>query len=408
VSAGAAKDLREALLAALGEDAHNTQRLLERLDTVSRERGIGEHAALLLILTQIAFEEGEARGHWEAILAHRASMTSSLGRDVGLRVAVLDYFLNFNRRLPQPALVDLSMIDLRGSGHVDRLTGLAGERTFRAAVAQELRRARRYEGRVAVALFDLDGFGDVDAALGRIVSDRLFREAAILLHNKVRDIDLAARPGDDELALLLPGTDRHGALLVAERFRSQVEAHFASREAGGRPAGLTVSGGVACYPEDARSPEALLERAARALYAAKAAGKNVVMAFAPERRRYVRVELEPGRFEIEVVAPREFGRCRPRDAGRNGILFASPEPLEVGEQVEIRLVDVKDPGTEPLCLRGHVVRLEELPAAESGEDGPGLPSDRYEVGLALDDDGSQAALLAMLERVRARGEREPR
>jgi diguanylate cyclase (GGDEF)-like protein len=95
-------------------------------------------------------------------------------------------------------------------------------------------------------------------------------EAAALLRAQVREVDLAARPGEDELALLLPGTDRVGARSVAERFRMLVERRFAEKEA------LTISGGVSCYPEDAGSPELLLERAARALYAAKVAGGNVV------------------------------------------------------------------------------------------------------------------------------------
>ena len=151
---------------------------------------------------------------------------------------------------------------------VDPLSGLAGERAFRAAVTRELRRARRYQSRVAVALFDLDGFAAVSAALSREAADALVGESASLLRAQVRDVDLAARPGEDELALLLPGTDGVGARSVAERFRLLVEERFAQRTP------LTISGGVAWYPADARSPEMLLERAARALYAAKAAGGN--------------------------------------------------------------------------------------------------------------------------------------
>lgn len=150
------------------------------------------------------------------------------------------------------------------------LAGVAGERTFRAAVARELRRARRYEGKVAVVLFDLDGFAAIDAALPPPAADALLHQAAELLREQVREVDLAARPGEDELALLLPGADRSAAWSVAERFRTLLERRFA-----GAP-GLTLSGGVACYPDDARSPELLLERAARALYAAKAAGGNAI------------------------------------------------------------------------------------------------------------------------------------
>jgi diguanylate cyclase (GGDEF)-like protein len=157
-----------------------------------------------------------------------------------------------------------------GDEDPDPLTGLPGERAFRAAVARELRRARRYQAKLALVLFDLDDFAAVDAALPREAADALVREAASLLRAEVREVDLAARPGEDELALLLPGANGIGARAVAERFRAAVERCFASASA------LTVSGGVASYPTDARAPELLLERAARALYAAKAAGGNVV------------------------------------------------------------------------------------------------------------------------------------
>jgi diguanylate cyclase (GGDEF)-like protein len=165
---------------------------------------------------------------------------------------------------------DGAMLDFIEDQDQDGLTGLAGEGAFRSAVGRELRRASRYGGRMAVALFDLDGFAAVDAALSRTGADRLFREVAALLRAGIRDTDLAARPGEDELALLLPGADRTGALGVAERFRSELQR---------RLGGLTVSGGVACYPGDVRSPEALLERAVLALYAAKDAGRNRVVAY---------------------------------------------------------------------------------------------------------------------------------
>jgi diguanylate cyclase (GGDEF)-like protein len=242
-----------------------------------------------------------------------------------------DYFVNVNRRLAQPVLIDLEMFEAGPrAASVDSLTGLATDRAFRGALQGELRRAKRYGLTVPVVLFDLDDFARVNREFGQLVGDRLLREVGILLHNKIRDIDLAARPGEYEMALILPETDRNGALLVAERFRWEVESHFARREAGGRPDGLTISAGVACYPEDARAPEALLDRAAQALYRAKAQGKNSVQAFEPERRRFLRFDLDPTRVEVEVLAPRDLGRAVPRNLCRSGIVFGSPEPLEVG------------------------------------------------------------------------------
>ena len=372
-----AAHLKEQLLQLLAEDAANTERLLERLDAITRESGIGAHAALLLILTQLAFDEDKARAHWESILAHRHALSLSLGRDAGLRVAVLDYFTNINRRLASPTLIDLEIEEQGTGGDRDALTGLAGQRAFHVALQGELRRARRYAHPLAVALFDLDGFGEANARVGRLVADRLLRETAMLLGNKIRDIDLACRPGEDELAILLPQTDRNGAFLVAERFRREVEIHFSRREAGGQPAGLTVSGGVAAYPEDGPDAEPLLAHAARALYQAKSSGKNVVLVHSPERRRFLRFDLHTRRCEIEVLAPRDSGPGRVHNLSRSGLLFASPEPIEVGEDVEIRFMSGggEDAPHRVQTVRGRVVRLEEVPSGEG---------DRFEVGVAFD------------------------
>lgn len=396
-----AERLRDQLLQVLAEDAHNTDRLVARLDGISRETGIAAHAALLLILTRLAFEEDEARQHWESILAHRHELSLAVGRDVGLRVAVVDYFVNVNRRLRQPTLIDLEMSELADAhaGH-DGLTGLQDGHAFRRAVHNELRRAKRYGQSVSVVSFDLDDFLETNQRLGKLVSDRLLREAAILLGNKIRDIDVAARPGEDELSLLLPETERAGALLVAERYRRELEAHFARREAGGAPVNLTVSAGVATYPGDAVDAEALLARAAQALYQSKGHGKNGVQAWQPERRRYLRFDLAPGRFEIEVLSPSARPSSAPRNLSRNGLLFASPEPLEVGEEIEVRLVGPASAGPSALRVRGRVVRLEELPVSdnEAGE------QDRFEVGMVFDlepTSDADDAVLRFLERAAA-------
>jgi diguanylate cyclase (GGDEF)-like protein len=390
ISRDEAARLKDQLLQLLAEDAHNTERLLARLDAIARETGIGAHAALLLILTQLAFDEEEARVHWEAILDHRHGLSLSLGRDAGLRMAVLDYFVNVNRRMARPTLIDVDM-ERDTTGSTDALTGLSTDRAFRAAVQTELRRAKRYGHPVAIAAFDLDGFAAVNDRVGSIVGDRLLREAAIVLGNKIRDIDLAARPGEDELAILLPQTDRNGAFLVAERFRREIEAHFRNRDAGGDPAELTVSGGVVAYPGDALDAEALLARAAQALYQAKAAGKNTVVVHSAERRRFLRFDLRSRRCDIEVLAPPDAGDARVRNLSRSGILFASPEPLDVGEEVEIRLESGEAAAARRvLTLRGRVVRLEECPSGDR---------DRFEIGIAFDVDRGYAEgeLLEFLE-----------
>jgi diguanylate cyclase (GGDEF)-like protein len=401
-----AERLRHELLNVLAEDASNAERLAMRLDTITQESGVGAHAALLLILTHLPFGEDEARRHWQGILAHREQISSALGRDTGLRVAVLDYFMNINRRLVQPTLIDLEMFEsMQTDAGSDPLTGLAGDRRFRAGLQTELRRARRYRQQAAVVVIDADDFFSVNERFGRLVGDRLLRELAILLNNNVRDIDVAARLGEDEMALLLPETGRNAALTVAERFRREVESYFATRECAGQPVDLTISAGVACYPEDAATAEALLSRAALALYHAKATGRNAVELDRPERRRFLRFDLDPERFEVEVLAPAEGGQGHLRNYSRTGILFSSPEPLEVGEVIEIRLLDsaAAESGGR-LTLRGRVVRLEELPLLPAGETSgqPPATADRWDVGVSLEEDVGTRDVLDLLEEARRR------
>ncbi len=407
ISLEEAERLRGELLEVLAEDAHNTQRLLVRLDAITRESGISAYAALLLILTRLTFGEKEARDHWQAILDHHDRLTTALGRDAGIRVAVLDYFMNVNRRLTQPALIDLEMTETAGGDPTkDTLTGLSSDRYFRISLQQELRRARRYGHKTSLAVFDMDDFERINDEFGSLVADRLLREAAIMLSNKIRDIDQAARPGEDEFALLLPETDRNGALLVAERYRAELEKFFGRRESGGKKVDMTISAGVACYPDDADTPDTLLERAARALYQAKASGKNTVQLYHPERRRYLRFELEPGRFEVEVLSPPDRSPGRLRNLSRSGILFSSPEALQVGEEIEIRLAETGESGGHrPFRMRCRVVRLEELPV-DRGESPArdGLAEDLYEIGVAFDLDWEKGSddLLGFLDMVQHR------
>lgn len=402
--------IRDQLLAVLEEDARNADRLLARLDSITDESGIGAHSALLLILTHLGFEEDEARDHWQAILEHREAMSRALERDAGIRTAALDYFTNINRRLVQPTLIDLEMQEsLAQDDQTDTLTGLASDRRFRSALQGEIRRARRYDQRAAVIVTDVDDFAEVNRRFGTLLGDRLLRELAMIVNNNIRDIDLAARSGEDEMVVLLPETDRNGALLVADRFRREVEAFFARRESAGQPVGITVSAGVACYPDDATTPETLLERAAQALYHAKAAGRNAVHLYHPDRRRYLRFDLEPGRFEVEVLGRAGHASDRLKNLSRNGVLFSSPEAIDVGEEIEIRVMESSTPAiTRPLRIRGTVVRLEELPPPDeppspSGESAPGFV-DRFEVGVALDLEWASGAddLIDFLQKARGR------
>jgi diguanylate cyclase (GGDEF)-like protein len=159
----------------------------------------------------------------------------------------------------------------------DELTDLANRRRFQQALEAEIRRARRFGGSVGLLLVDLDNFKQINDRFGHQLGDRVLVATADALRRRIRDTDLAARMGGDEFALLLPHTDLAGSLALAQGVRAEIEA------AGGATptSGLTASVGVAVYP-DAGTADELIEAADRALYLAKARGRNRVAAAGEE------------------------------------------------------------------------------------------------------------------------------
>jgi diguanylate cyclase (GGDEF)-like protein len=159
---------------------------------------------------------------------------------------------------------------------VDGLTGLANRRLYEAALAKELARSDRFAEPVTLVLADLDDFKRVNDAHGHPAGDEVLREFARTLKDCLREIDLAARWGGEEFAVLLPGTDAQGGIALAERMRSAL-AERVIVSAAGDPITMTASFGVAEWGGSGTAND-LLALADSALYAAKRRGKNRVEA----------------------------------------------------------------------------------------------------------------------------------
>ncbi|TWI64351.1 diguanylate cyclase (GGDEF)-like protein [Pseudoduganella lurida] len=162
----------------------------------------------------------------------------------------------------------------------DGLTGLANRRQFDVSLGNEFSRAMRQGAPLALAMIDVDHFKAYNDRYGHAAGDDCLRAVteAVRLQTPRRAGDLAARYGGEELAVLLPNTDGEGALAVAERIRAAVE-NLALEHAGSPLGIVTISAGVATLVprRGADHASTLLEAADRALYAAKAAGRNRVM-----------------------------------------------------------------------------------------------------------------------------------
>lgn len=157
----------------------------------------------------------------------------------------------------------------------DGLTGLTNHRTFQERFLQMLERAERHGNEVAVLLCDVDHFKKVNDNYGHPVGDEVLRQVARVLRTAVRKIDIPARYGGEEFAVVLESTGMDGAIQLAERIRQDVAALIIESDKGTFQ--ITMSIGIATFPEDARDRAALIERADHALYHAKETGRNRVV-----------------------------------------------------------------------------------------------------------------------------------
>ncbi len=158
----------------------------------------------------------------------------------------------------------------------DGLTGLTNHRTFQVRLDEQLAQAGRYGKRLSLLLCDIDHFKSVNDTYGHPVGDVVLKAVARTLAKEARTTDVVARYGGEEFAVIMPETDAEGALVIAERIRERVGKLAIETEQG--PIRVTMSLGVATFPEDGDRKAALVERADGCLYQAKRSGRNRTVA----------------------------------------------------------------------------------------------------------------------------------
>jgi len=168
---------------------------------------------------------------------------------------------------------------LRLTHSCDHLTGIANRRTFFEAAEVELGRWHRAPRPLSLLLLDADHFKDVNDRHGHPAGDAVLRDLALTLGATFRDVDVVARVGGEEFAVLLPSTAVEGALAVATRLLARLAQRVV--EVDGQRITYTVSGGIAAMDAGVSGLDALMKRADEALYAAKNAGRNQVVCWRP-------------------------------------------------------------------------------------------------------------------------------
>jgi two-component system, cell cycle response regulator len=152
--------------------------------------------------------------------------------------------------------------------HIDDLTGLHNYRYLQMILSREVRRTERYGLSFGLIFIDLDRFKLVNDNYGHLAGSAALREVGEVLRKSVREVDLLFRYGGDEFTALLVETDVRGSAAVAERIRQAIEQHtFLTNQ--NLEVRLTATVGYACYPEDTRCKEEIIDIADRAMYQGK-------------------------------------------------------------------------------------------------------------------------------------------
>jgi len=182
------------------------------------------------------------------------------------------------RRLIALGLRNASVFQMvQHEARTDSLTGLANRRAFTERLNLELLRARRYDLPMSLAMIDLDGLKQINDAFGHPAGDSILREVAQRIRYAIREIDLPARCGGDEFAVLLPNTPKEQAQRVARRLAAVMAQRPCHWQGNDIP--ITVSIGLAPYEGQVGASD-LISAADSSLYLAKSRGKNCV-AFIP-------------------------------------------------------------------------------------------------------------------------------
>jgi diguanylate cyclase (GGDEF)-like protein len=207
----------------------------------------------------------------------------AFGQTLGVLVLDSDKKDAFNAQDVQPleSVADICATAIQNAHYVERvkqlayldgLTGIFNRRYFELRIMEEIERARRFEAGMALLMIDIDQFKRLNDEFGHLLGDEVLRQVSSIFHQQLRKIDVVCRYGGEEFAILLSQTDAEHAMQVAEKLRKLIDEW----EFPGVPRTVTISVGVASFPEDGLTRDELVRAADAGLYAAKQAGRNCV------------------------------------------------------------------------------------------------------------------------------------
>jgi diguanylate cyclase (GGDEF)-like protein len=191
--------------------------------------------------------------------------------------AFTDEDVEMLKAVADQAAVAINKAQLWDMAVTDSLTGLYVRRYFLVKLQEELHRAERYDNILSVVMADLDHFKNINDTYGHDAGDRVLKAIGKFLQQNIRDVDMVARYGGEEFVIMIPEAANDAAHILSERLRKQMS----QPKIEDLPP-ITISLGIATYPNDGSDMADLIKKADAAMYAAKMAGRNRVFKYSAE------------------------------------------------------------------------------------------------------------------------------
>jgi len=352
--------------------------------TLADEFGPEIYSEAIYRLARLEMEPAQARDCLLAIVAHQGVLSRALRRNVSLLTATCDYFMQVDPMVREPVLLEVRLLQQKEQhAERDELTGLLNRRAFNQELPREIERFRRFGHGFALLMLDLDHFKEFNDEHGHPAGDKALLDIGSILTDTARLYDRVVRYGGEEFAIILPQTSGVESLAVAERIRTAIAQH--SIDLCGRDLGsITVSIGLACYPNDGLDMAGLVESADKALYTAKE-HRNCVRQYLDSKRNHRRFTLSsPLGLMLQTSKLGSF-TASALDVSFGGLRCSATAALPPATVLHLVLSDATRSINLP--LRAEVRRLD------------ATGNDTYQMGLAfqLDNVEDQMKLVALLD-----------
>lgn len=349
-------EFKKTVISMLSDDEVNKNYLINQINNLPKNPVKNYHSHILDTFVHLVFSEEDAIKHWEKIFDNYHYLNLKLKRNIGLRVAMFDYFINFSQMLSNPILVEINLFqEAEKQAMVDNLTGLFNRRYMDIAFKRELKRSIRFDKVLSILMIDIDDFKNINDTKGHLFGDEVLSKFSAFLKEFSREEDTVCRYGGEEFLVILPETTTDGVLKYAERLRNKLaEFGIFKKHA------ITFSGGIASYPFDGDTQENLLKMADKALYAAKYSGKNCIIKSRSDNRRFNRFH-KSWKLSYQLLdksfEKTDIRELYTQDVSAGGVRFETEDQMSIDTKL---LFNIELPDQNKLIIIGKVCWVKKI------------------------------------------------